>query len=56
MAGKRFRKALHKSIGYMAIGMENMSTMIYISANVPSSVYYSRNNYDNYDQSMPSYC
>lgn len=52
MAGKRLRKALHQSIRYMAIGMENMSTMVYISANVPSSVYYSRNNYDS---NIPSF-
>ncbi|XP_046461676.1 uncharacterized protein LOC124208029 isoform X1 [Daphnia pulex] len=54
IAGKRLRKALHQSIKYMAIGMENMGTMIYISTNVPSSIYYSRNN-DNYYPNMP-YC
>ncbi|XP_057372438.1 uncharacterized protein LOC130693321 [Daphnia carinata] len=54
IAGKRLRKALHQSIKYMAIGMENMGTMVYISTNVPSSVYYCRNN-TSYDQTMPYY-
>ncbi|KAI9561033.1 hypothetical protein GHT06_011989 [Daphnia sinensis] len=54
IAGKRFRKAIHQSIKYMAVGMENMGTMVYISANVPSSVYYCRNN-TSYDPTMPYY-